>query len=72
VSKPASSVVDAVAQRLADRGSLIAVHDNFPEKKASMEESRTYNTLKIRDILLISFPKKLVSGEYVSPRALSS
>jgi hypothetical protein len=41
---------------------VIAVHDNFPEKSASVGEHGTYNTLKICDLSSISFPKKCLLG----------
>jgi hypothetical protein len=39
-----------------------AVHDNFPKKSASVEENRACNTLKMCDLLAVSFPKKLLLG----------
>ena len=40
----------------------IAVHDNFPEKSASVGENRACNTLKMRDLSAVSFPKMLLLG----------
>jgi hypothetical protein len=40
----------------------IAVHDNFPEKSASVGETRMCNALKTRDLSSLSFPKKCLLG----------
>jgi hypothetical protein len=40
----------------------IAVHDNFPEKGTSVGENKICNALKTRDLLSISFSKKLLLG----------
>ena len=40
----------------------IAGHDNFPEKSASMGETKRCNALKTRDLSSRSFPKKCVLG----------
>jgi hypothetical protein len=40
----------------------IVMHDDFPEKSASLGEIRTYNTLKTRDLSSGSFPKTLLLG----------
>jgi len=40
----------------------IAVHDNFPEKSASVGEDRIFNPLKMCDLSAVSFPKKLLLG----------
>ena len=40
----------------------IAVYDNFPEKSASVGENRVCNTLKMCNLSVVSFPKKLLLG----------
>src|SRR2546425_1141543 len=40
----------------------ISVYDNFPEKSASVGENRVCNTLKMCNLSVVSFPKKLLLG----------